>query len=79
MMFQYNCLSFRNVTQHSVSKWGAQLIMTNGIAFVLPLVQGIDWHMYYGHLYMGADKSLDWSRMKQATVTEDFDVYVSYL
>jgi len=29
--------------------------------------------------YRGADKSLAWPGRKQATVTEDFDVHISYL
>ena len=29
--------------------------------------------------YRGAEKSLAWPGRKQATVTEDFDVHISYL
>jgi hypothetical protein len=31
------------------------------------------------HMYMGADKSLARPGRKQATATEEFDVYISYL
>jgi hypothetical protein len=33
----------------------------------------------YIHIYRGADKSLARPGKKQATATEDFDVYISYL
>jgi len=31
------------------------------------------------YIYRGADKSLARQGMKQATATEDFDVYISYI
>jgi hypothetical protein len=33
----------------------------------------------YSEMYRGADKSLARPGRKQATVTEDFDLYISYL
>jgi len=37
-------------------------------------------HKTHEHLYLqGADKSLAQPGKKQATATEDFDIYISYL
>jgi hypothetical protein len=41
---------------------------------------GLEEYIYWtANWYRGADKSLDRPGRKQATATEDFDVYIFYL
>ena len=43
------------------------------------IIYSMKWHTVSCNKYRGAGKSLAQPGRKQATVTEDFDVHISYL